>query len=103
MTFCLKNLSNDLERDSNDLNLLEIGQDSALHRKRRPWSQLEGYISRGKLLSWKPSILGSSLVGSMLVHGNHNFRCQHIAKITVKERRAFQRVTIMSISGEKVN
>ena len=48
ITFCLKNFSNDLERDSNDLNLLQLGQDSALHRKRRPWSQLEGYNFTGK-------------------------------------------------------
>ena len=47
--------------------------------------------------------LGFSLVRSMLVYVVHNFQCQHIAKITVKGRRAFQRVTIMSISGEKVN
>ena len=47
--------------------------------------------------------LGFSLVGSMLVYVVDNFQCQHIAKITVRERRAFQRVTIMSISGEKVD
>ena len=45
----------------------------------------------------------SYLVETILVKGIHDFEYQRIAKITLKECRAFLRVTKINISGELPN